>query len=106
LLYQHDANVDFHGYNKWTLLYGVLYGYCGIVEWLLHRGADSNIRSSSGQTLLHFAVAFGLTEIAETLLQYKVVINAQDDAGQTPLHITLEQKHINFTQYCSNTVPM
>jgi ankyrin repeat protein len=76
LLYQHDADVDIRGYGKRTLLCVASYGHRGIVEWLLHRGADPNIGGRIGRTPLHFAAWFGRTEIAEILLQYKAAVNA------------------------------
>jgi ankyrin repeat protein len=98
LLYQHGADVDIRGYGKRTLLCVASYGHRGIVEWLLHRGADPNIGGQTGWTPLHFATAFGRTEIAEILLQYKAVVNAQDDAGRTPLHLVSKWEHVDFTR--------
>ena len=98
LLYQHGADVDIRGFVQRTLLCGASYGHRGIVEWLLHRGADPNIGDFSGETPLHFAASLGRTEIAEILLQYKAVVNAQNHAGQIPLHLASEPGHVNFTQ--------
>jgi hypothetical protein len=94
LLYQHDADVDIRGYDKRTLLCVASYGHRGIVEWLLHRGADPNIGDCIGWTPLHFAAWFGRT--AEILLQYKAVVNAPGDDGQIPLHLASKWWHVDF----------
>jgi ankyrin repeat protein len=98
LLYQYGADVDIRGYGKQTLLCVASYGHRGIVEWLLHRGADPNIEGSIGWTPLHFAAWFGRTEIAEILLQYKAVVNAPGDDGQIPLHLASKWGHVDFTR--------
>jgi len=100
LLYQHDADVDIRGYGKRTLLCvaSYVYGHRGIVEWLLHRGADPNIGDPIGRTPLHFAAAFGRLEIAEILLQYKAVVNTRDDAGRIPLHLASKLEHVDLAR--------
>ena len=99
LLYQHGADVDVRGYGKRTLLCAASCRHRGIVEWLLHRGADPNIGGSrTGWTPLHFAAAFGRTEIAMILLQYKAVVNAQDDDGQTPLRLASKREHVDIAR--------
>lgn len=99
LLYQHGADVDVCGHDKRTMLYGASYEQREIVEWLLHRGADPDLRDGSGGcTPLHFVVSHGPIEIAEILLEHKAVVNAQDDVGRIPLHVASRRGYVDFTR--------
>jgi ankyrin len=98
LLYQHDADVDIRGFGKQTLLCVASYGHRGIVEWLLHHGADTSIGGHTGWTPLHLAAVFGRIDIAEILLQYEAAINSQNEAGQVPLHLASKLGRVDFAQ--------
>lgn len=59
-----------------------------IVKFLLERGADTEIKSYTGNTPLHFSV--GNYEITKLLIEYGADVNAQDIDGFTPLHTCLD----------------
>lgn len=58
------------------------------VAALLAKGVDVNIKSSSGDTLLHHA-AEGRKDIVQLLLAYGADVNAKGEFGGTPLHRAL-----------------
>jgi hypothetical protein len=100
LLYEHGAIVDVQGKCKRTpLITAPDGGHCEIVEWLLNRGADPNLREDEGfLTPLHVAAGRGQVEISRMLLQHKVDQNALDKHGQTPLHLASQQGHIDVAR--------
>lgn len=58
------------------------------VKGALRRGANINLRDSSGDTPLHSAIFFGKYDVVEYLLNEGADIHAKDDSGNTPLIIS------------------
>ena len=63
-----------------------------IVEMLLAKGANSNLRAEGGVTVFHAAGATGQIEVAEMLLKRSGDINATDSSGKTPLAYAIDSK--------------
>lgn len=61
-------------------------GRCSMVQSLLQRNADPNLRNHSGETPLHYAVQNQYISIVESLLEGKADQNLQNHKGETPLH--------------------
>jgi ankyrin repeat protein len=99
-LYERGADVDVQGSDNQTLLYGATWSkHLEIVQWLLSRGANPNVRDKIyGLTPQHSAAAFGLVEISRLLLQYKADSNAQDHHERTPLRVASDQGHVNVAR--------
>ncbi len=57
------------------------------VEKLLTRGANPNIKDSSGDTPLHYAAYQGNAAVVELLLKRGADVHAVDNAGMTPLFV-------------------
>ncbi len=57
-----------------------------IIQWLLDRGANLNVRDDYEQTPLHLATRYERDEVAKALLDRGANLNVQDDFGFTPLH--------------------
>jgi len=57
-----------------------------ILEFLIERGADPNLKSREGETPLSFAVRSGQTKMVEILLANKVECNCRTPDWRTPLH--------------------
>lgn len=64
-----------------------------IVEMLLAKGANPNVRAAGGVTVFHEAAATGQIEVAEMVLKHRGDINAADNSGKTPLAHALNAKH-------------
>ncbi len=94
-LYERGADVDVQGAYSRTSLYGAsLTGHLEIVEWLLSRGANPNVREDGeGCISLHLAACYGHVEVSRLLLQYKADNNAQGNNGGTPLHLASREGH-------------
>ncbi|MEN6574693.1 MAG: ankyrin repeat domain-containing protein [Phycisphaerales bacterium] len=57
-----------------------------VIEVLLAKGADVNVRCKDGTTPLHLASRMGEKNAVELLLFHGADVNAQDQRGSTPLH--------------------
>ena len=71
----------------WTPLYCAgVFGHSEAVLHLLEKGADPNIPSVHGDTLLHYAVDSGQYKVAGYLLEAGASPNCQNSDGDSPLH--------------------
>ncbi|KAL8104599.1 hypothetical protein AgCh_028717 [Apium graveolens] len=61
-------------------------GNVEIVELLLNRGADVNLKNNGGRTALHYAASKGWLKIAQILISHDAKLNVKDKVGCTPLH--------------------
>ena len=69
-----------------SALHRAAYSGCGmIIDLLLEKGADINIKSLSGKTPLHVSVSDFTHDSMETLLEHGAEIDAEDNSGRTPL---------------------
>lgn len=69
--------------SKTVLLYA---SNNSIRKVLLAYGANPNVKTSNGSTLLHMAVQKDNEEVAKTMLEYKADVNALDTNEKTPLY--------------------
>ncbi|MGL9757975.1 MAG: ankyrin repeat domain-containing protein [Wolbachia sp.] len=79
-----DINANsFDGSNLLCLAFGS--NYVKVVELLIEKGANVNIRDNEGKAPLHFV---NHPYMAEMLLNKGAEVNIQDNEGRTPLHLT------------------
>uniref|UniRef100_A0ABD2XMH3 Uncharacterized protein n=2 Tax=Trichogramma kaykai TaxID=54128 RepID=A0ABD2XMH3_9HYME len=70
-----------------------------VAEWLLRKGADSNLADKERSTALHIICKMRFNHLANILFQISdekhrhVLVDAQDDEGNTPLHFAM--CHVN-----------
>ena len=86
-----DVNANDGG---WTpLWYAADEGHKEIVELLIAKGADVNVKNKGDVTPLYGAARSGRKEVAELLIAKGADVNARDDVGRIPLHIATGGDH-------------
>ncbi|MDR2759613.1 MAG: ankyrin repeat domain-containing protein [Spirochaetaceae bacterium] len=65
--------------------------YEGLVQYLLEKRANVDIRNASGATPFHEAVKRGNLNIMRQLIAGRADINAQDAIGNTAMHLTVSE---------------
>lgn len=73
--------------------YAIDFGDIGLVNLLLERGADVNMKSESGLTPLHLCASRNQLDIAKVLLEKGAKVNDTNCTGETPLHLAAAQGH-------------
>lgn len=68
------------------LFYACLNGHEGLVDLLLTKGADPQLRNFAGEYPLHAACEKNSTKIVKKLLAVNVKLDVQSGKGDTPLH--------------------
>jgi 26S proteasome non-ATPase regulatory subunit 10 len=61
-----------------------------LVDLLLSRGADVNLKSEEGRTALVYAVGLGNKAVIKNLVAHGADVNLEDGYGKTPLMIAQE----------------
>ena len=87
-----NSKVDYD--DDTALSFAAAFGYTEIVELLLNRGADINIRNSANRTALTYAVRNKHIECVTLLLNIGADINIRDNYDQTALHAAARNGHI------------
>ena len=75
--------------------------YTDIVELLLKRGADPNIKNICGESALHIASRKGLKDVCDLLLHYGADINMKENlprCERTPLIEATENEHMEVVK--------
>ena len=98
LAVKHPEHVNAKGGPLVSPLGAALYRKHFEVAELLHEhGADVNVRSPKGWTLLHVVSRGGLVDTARWLLNHGADANAMDD-GWTSLHLATFNKHLEIVR--------
>lgn len=59
------------------------------VKLLLDHGANVNLQTDRGWTLLHTAAYYGHVDLVQLLLDYGADVNSKNKKGRTPLHLAV-----------------
>jgi len=92
------ADVNAERYEWTPLHYAAYYGYKEIVELLIAKGADADVKSVDEWTPLHYAAEGGYKKIIELLIAKGANVNAKSKSvlfkGTTPLDWAIRYKRI------------
>ena len=88
-----------------TLLRGAsASGQLDIVQWLLSRSADPQLRDEKGWTTLHSVAVLGDVEIARLLVEHGVKIVEENDEGMTAFQVASKRTGSPISQSCCRTL--
>ncbi|KAJ0068009.1 hypothetical protein NL108_014945, partial [Boleophthalmus pectinirostris] len=80
----------------WTpITWAIEYKHKEIVNLLLSRGSDVNIRDKEENVCLHWAALSGCDDIAQALLDARCDLTAVNIHGDLPLHIAARENHLD-----------
>ncbi|KAJ0019648.1 hypothetical protein NQD34_007217 [Periophthalmus magnuspinnatus] len=80
----------------WTpITWAIEYKHKEIVNLLLSRGSDVNIRDKEENVCLHWAALSGCDDIAQALLDASCDLMALNIHGDLPLHIATRENHLD-----------
>ncbi|KAG8555168.1 hypothetical protein GDO81_017602 [Engystomops pustulosus] len=98
-LLQRTPNVDEPNRFGRTALQVSRLGCPDIASLLLRRGADPNLRDSSGFSVLHDTARAGFQDTMQILLDFHADVNLQDKDGNIALHLAAMEGHLHMVQY-------
>ena len=89
------------GLNEATaLILAAKNGHGKIVELLLDKGADVDVRSSTGFQAIQLATWGGHLDVAKLIAKkHPEVLNSKDGFGETPLDIARKTVHIHIVDW-------
>lgn len=78
-------------YGRTALMWAADERNLEIARLLIEAGANVDLKSGNGSTVLHGTAYVGCTEIAALLIAAKAKINVKNDVGETPLMLAAEK---------------
>ena len=75
------------------------FGSLECLEYLVSNGADLNLVTPSGYSVVHWAAYGGWVEILDFLNSKKMILNQTEGTNQTALHIAAARGHLNCVKY-------
>nr|XP_056701244.1 cyclin-dependent kinase 4 inhibitor C [Euleptes europaea] len=93
-LLERTVNVNArNGFGR-TALQVMKLGNPEIAKRLLEKGADPNLKDSSGFAVLHDAARAGFLDTLQVLLASQADVNVEDNEGNLPLHLAAQEGHL------------
>ncbi|KAL8745697.1 MAG: hypothetical protein Q9190_002199 [Brigantiaea leucoxantha] len=88
LISRKDFDPDVQDASGWTplMIASSLRESDELVDLLLAKDADVNLKTHSGQTALHFCASKNNLDVARRLIAHKASARVKDKRGQLPLH--------------------
>ena len=68
------------------------------LNYLVHRGADVNVKTSKGETALSIAAERGNVECVELLLQQNAFVDVENKNRETPLMLACRSGHLEIVR--------
>ncbi|KAM9393101.1 histone-lysine N-methyltransferase EHMT1a isoform 2-T4 [Pholidichthys leucotaenia] len=79
----------------WTpITWATEYKHKDLVQLLLSRGADVNVRDKEENVCLHWAALSGCDDVAQALLEARCDLGAINVHGDSPLHVAARENHL------------
>nr|XP_020454856.1 histone-lysine N-methyltransferase EHMT1-like isoform X1 [Monopterus albus] len=95
LLSKASKHINCQDDGGWTpITWAIEYKHKELVQLLLARGADVNIRDKEQNVCLHWAALSGCDDIAQSLLEARCDLNAINVHGDSPLHVAARENHL------------
>ena len=94
----YGLDIDPKGYGRRPIHAATIGGSLDIVKFLIANGADINVKSTYGDTALHFAVHHNRFFILKLLLESKADPSIQNNVQKTPINIANDQNKGDFVQ--------
>ena len=94
-----SGTVDTLGASGWAPLHeAAMNGHLEVIEYLLEKNADINVRSRIGSTPLHWAARGGHTAAARLLLDHGADLDATNYEGKSALEWAPQQQKTKVLQ--------
>uniref|UniRef100_A0A8C0IAS3 Ankyrin-1 n=1 Tax=Bubo bubo TaxID=30461 RepID=A0A8C0IAS3_BUBBB len=88
-----------HLLNCETLLHvAAANGHLMIMEYLISKGAKTDVKDRKGRTPLHRAAEKGHGDAVKMLLQHGAYMYSLDTEGKTPLHLAAQKNHSHIVK--------
>ncbi|WP_353281769.1 ankyrin repeat domain-containing protein [Wolbachia endosymbiont (group B) of Horisme vitalbata] len=86
--------------NNTTILYNAIEANkLSIIEYLVEKGVNVNLKDKDYVSPLHFAVENGHLDIVDYFVGKGADVNSQDEDGMSPLHYAVDSDHSNIVEY-------
>lgn len=69
-----------------------------IARRLLMKGANPNLKDSTGFAVIHDVAREGFLDTLQTLLEFKADVNVEDNEGNLPLHLAAREGHVRVVE--------
>ncbi|XP_067391506.1 cyclin-dependent kinase 4 inhibitor C [Emydura macquarii macquarii] len=98
-LLQKNINVNAqNGFGR-TALQVMKLGNPEIARKLLIKGANPDLKDSTGFAVIHDAARAGFLDTLQTLLEFKADVNIEDNEGNLPLHLAAKEGHLPVVEF-------
>ncbi|XP_010002313.1 PREDICTED: cyclin-dependent kinase 4 inhibitor C [Chaetura pelagica] len=97
-LLQKNVNVNAqNGFGR-TALQVMKLGNPEIARRLLLKGANPNLKDSTGFAVIHDVAREGFLDTLQTLLEFEADVNVEDNEGNLPLHLAAREGHVRVVE--------
>ncbi|XP_074764166.1 LOW QUALITY PROTEIN: CARD- and ANK-domain containing inflammasome adapter protein-like [Athene noctua] len=94
-----DNDIDALNSSSETLLHvAAANGHLRIMEYLISKGAKTDVKDRKGRTPLHRAAEKGHGDAVKVLLQCGAYMYSLDTEGKTPLHLAAQNNHVHIVK--------
>uniref|UniRef100_A0A8C0EQD9 Uncharacterized protein n=1 Tax=Bubo bubo TaxID=30461 RepID=A0A8C0EQD9_BUBBB len=94
-----ENDIDALNSSSETLLHvAAANGHLMIMEYLISKGAKTDVKDRKGRTPLHRAAEKGHGDAVKMLLQHGAYMYSLDTEGKTPLHLAAQKNHSHIVK--------